>query len=178
MKRVFLNFLIISYLIIIYFAGVPPTNTLNNHLKTTTSNLAYLIGVWPSWSMFAPNPVKLDSKTFVQIKYVDGTEIEKDVEPKITGILSPFRSTRWSKFSQDNLRNEKQKALRPAVAEFFLNQEVAQGKNVAKIILVQRLREVPPLGPNGYVVPIKENYPRVEKSKVLYEMNVNAKEAI
>ncbi len=80
-----------SYLGVIYFAGVPESNTLNLQKET-----AFALGIWPSWSMFAPNPVRFDSKTFVEITQ-NGEVIEKDVEIEPKGLMAPpFREARWS----------------------------------------------------------------------------------
>src|SRR5688572_19097579 len=105
------NILIISYLVIIYFTGVPETNTFNSRLKQKANSVAFAIGIWPSWSMFAPNPIKFDSKTYVQVTYKSGEVKEFDVEIPLEGPLATFRNARWMKYSQDNLRSPNQKGL-------------------------------------------------------------------
>lgn len=145
MRRItkyFINSLIVFYLGVIYFSGVPETNTLTARLKEKATNIAFVLGIWPSWSMFAPNPIKFDSKSFVELTYQSGLKKEYDVEKDPKGVLAPFRRARWMKYSQDNLRNPGQKGLlRPAV-NYFARKYSLPDDPVVNVRLIRRWWDV------------------------------------
>lgn len=169
-KRVICNTLIIGYLGVIYFAGVPDTNTFNTRLKKKAMDVAFMVGIWPSWSMFAPNPIKFDSKTYVELTRKDGTKEEHDVEIPLEGVLSTFRMARWMKYSQDNLRNPNQKALlRPAVQHHF-HKYNSEANPIVTVEIKRKWLEVPPF--NEYqLIPLKADYQRKANSEVLLSEN-------
>ncbi len=141
-NRYFLNFLIVGYLGVIYFSGVPESNTLNFRLKQNAQKIAFGLGIWPSWSMFAPNPVKFDSKTYVEITYGNGEVKEMDVELEPKGLLSPFRKAKWMKYSQDNLRNPKQKGLLAPALRHFYHKHNTESNPVTNIRLKRKWVEM------------------------------------
>lgn len=173
MRRItkyFLNTLIVMYLGIIYFTGVPETNTLNFRIKEQAMKVAFVIGIWPSWSMFAPNPIKFDSKSYVEISYQNGEVIELDVEKDLDGILAPFRKARWMKYSQDNLRNPNQKVLLRPALNYFARKFKIEGNPITYIQIKRRWLEVHPF--SDHSIPSISRTPRVEKSEVLISHSV------
>jgi hypothetical protein len=166
LKRYICNLLIVGYLGIIYFAGVPESNTLNFRLKQQAQQMAFALGIWPSWSMFAPNPIKFDSKTFVEVTYRDGGVAERDVEIELDGLLAPFRRARWMKYSQDNLRNPTQRGLlAPALRHFFQKYDSPE-RPVAGIKLKRKWLEVDPFNEQA-LPPLLKARQREEKSEIL-----------
>lgn len=168
MKRItkyFLNVVIVSYLAIIYFAGVPESNTLNFRVKERATKAAMLLGIWPSWSMFAPNPVKFDSKSYVEITYQSGEVKEFDVEKNPTGLLAPFRKARWMKYSQDNLRNPKQRVLLKPAIRYFAKKYSIKGNPIAHVRLKRKWLEVHPF--SDFKIPSISETPRTEKQEIL-----------
>ena len=168
MRRItkyFLNTLIVFYLGVIYFTGVPETNTLNFRLKEQTMKIAFALGIWPSWSMFAPNPIKFDSKSFVEVTYQNGEVIEHDVEKKLTGILAPFRKARWMKYSQDNLRNPNQRVLLQPAINYFARKYQVDGNPITNIKIKRKWLEVHPF--SDHKIPSISKTPRVEKDEIL-----------
>lgn len=168
MKRLtkyFLNFMIVSYLAIIYFSGVPESNTLNFRLKEKAMKVAFAIGIWPSWSMFAPNPIRFDSKTYVSLKYQNGEIAEYDVEKKLDGTLATFRKARWMKYAQDNLRNPNQRVLLAPALRYFKRKYELPGNPVVSVQIIRRWDELPPFSNDQ--IPSIYKTPRVQKHEIL-----------
>ncbi|MFP5385109.1 MAG: hypothetical protein ACLGHN_03470 [Bacteriovoracia bacterium] len=170
LTRIFLNVLIVFYLSVIYFTGVPETNTLTFRLKQQTQKVAFALGIWPSWSMFAPNPIKFDSKSYVEITYKNGEIKEYDVEKQVDGILGPFRKARWMKYSQDNLRNPNQRGLlRPAI-KYFARKYRQENNPIVNVKLKRKWKEVHPF--SDHSIPSISNTPRTERNEVLISQNL------
>lgn len=173
MKRItkyFLNTVIVFYLGIIYFSGVPETNTLNFRMKEKAMNVAFALGIWPSWSMFAPNPIKFDSKSYVEISYANGEVKEYDVEKNPTGLLATFRKARWMKYSQDNLRNPKQKVLLGPAIRYFKRKYAVEGNAITAVKLKRKWAEVHPF--SHHELPAIGETPRVHKDEVLITQTI------
>ncbi len=167
-KIYLLNTLIIFYLTVIYFTGVPETNTFNERLKKQLNHVAFALGIWPSWSMFAPNPIKFDSKTYAVITYQDGSNETVDVENPVSGILRPFRAARWMKYSQDNLRNPRLTALRPLATKHLKHRYETESKIVTRIELKRVWRDIIPFKDTGKLPPLDNSYTPQTNSEVLY----------
>lgn len=165
LTKYILNTLIVTYLAIIYFAGVPESNTLNFRLKEKASKVAFAIGIWPSWSMFAPNPIKFDSKSFVEITYKNGEVKEFDVEKDTPGILGPFRKARWMKYSQDNLRNPTQKVLLSPAIRYFTKKYDRAENPIVTVQIKRRWSDIHPF--SDHSIPSISKTPRVENHEVL-----------
>lgn len=165
LTKYILNSLIVSYLVVIYFSGVPETNTLNFRLKEKAMNVAFAVGIWPSWSMFAPNPIKFDSKSYVEITYKDGKVKEYDVEKETPGILGPFRKARWMKYSQDNLRNPTQRALLNPAIRYFTRKYDSPGNPVVHVQLKRKWSDIHPF--SDHAIHSISKTPRVEKHEIL-----------
>lgn len=173
MKRIikyFLNVLIVSYLAIIYFSGVPETNTLTYRAKEKAMTVAFALGIWPSWSMFAPNPIKFDSKSFVVITYNNGVIKEFDVEKRTPGILGTFRKARWMKYSQDNLRNPTQKALLDPAIRYFRNKYEDPKNHIVSVQIKRKWQEVHPFSDDQVHSIFKT--PRIQKNEILISQKV------
>jgi hypothetical protein len=173
MKRItkyILNALIVSYLGIIYFTGVPETNTLNFRVKEKAMKVAFAIGIWPSWSMFAPNPIKFDSKSYVAITYQNGEIKEYDVEKNPEGVLAPFRKARWMKYAQDNLRNPNQRVLLNPAIRYFSKKYEIQGNPIVNVQIKRKWTELQPFSDHG--IPSISKTPREPKQEVLITQQV------
>lgn len=170
LSKYFLNFLIVGYLCIIYFSGVPETNTLNARLKQKTTNLAFILGIWPSWSMFAPNPVKFDTKSYVQLTYKNGEVREYDVETEPKGILAPFRKARWMKYAQDNLRNPNQRGLLYPAINHFKHKYQIPGNPVVNVQIKRKWKEIHPFSNED--LPSIYHTPRYPKTEVLISQQI------
>ena len=66
-------------------------------LKETLLPVAFAFGIWPSWSMFAPNPIKSDSRAMVEIHFKDKQIKTKNIDESDGGFLSVLRHARWMK---------------------------------------------------------------------------------
>lgn len=161
------NFFVITYLCIIYFSAVPASNTLNSRLKDKALDIAFLIGVWPSWSMFAPNPIKNDSKTYAEIMFKDGQKKEFDIEQKPKGMLSILRKARWMKFSQDNLGSPHQKGLLHPTLNFQFEKYNSIHNPITSIALKRKWWNVPVFPLEGAMVSISSTIHRPMLSEVL-----------
>lgn len=169
-SKYFSNCLIILYLGIIYFTGVPETNTLNSKIKEQAFKAAFAVGIWPSWSMFAPNPIKFDSKSFVEITFSNGERKEFNVEKEPTGILAPFRKARWMKYSQDNLRNPTQRALLTPALKYFVKKHNSSTNPIVNIQLKRKWSEIHPFS-DREIPPIWAT-PRIEKDEILISQKI------
>lgn len=165
LTKYFINCLIISYLVVIYFSGVPETNTFNSRLKEKTMKIALAVGIWPSWSMFAPNPIRFDSKSYVSVLYKNGTVKEQDVEIELTGPLATFRKARWMKYSQDNLRSPTQRALLSPALRYFRKKFHDPENPIVNIQIKRKWAEMHPFS-NVELHSIYKT-PRTEKLEVL-----------
>lgn len=170
LTKYFLNVLIVSYLAVIYFTGVPETNTLNSRFKEKAMKVAFAVGIWPSWSMFAPNPIRFDSKSYVAITYKNGETKEYDVEKNPTGILATFRKARWMKYSQDNLRNPSQRVLLNPAIRYFSKKYEIPGNPIVNVQIKRKWSEVHPFSESG--IPSISKTPRLDKQEVLITQQV------
>jgi len=170
LTKYILNTLIVSYLAVIYFAGVPESNTLNFRLKDKATKVAFAVGIWPSWSMFAPNPIKFDSKSYVAVTYANGEVKEYDVEKNPDGILAPFRKARWMKYSQDNLRNPNQRILLKPAIRYFTRKYQMPGNPIVNVQIKRKWSEIHLF--SDHKIPSIYNTPRQEKNEVLITQQV------
>lgn len=160
-----LNFVAVFYLAVIYFSGVPESNTLNFRLKEKAVKVAMVVGIWPSWSMFAPNPIRFDSKSYVEVTHKNGEVKEYDVEIEPTGFLAPFRKARWMKYAQDNLRNPRQKALLDPAIRHFLYKYDLKKNPIVNLQIKRKWQEVHPF--SDHSIPSISKTPRLEKNEIL-----------
>lgn len=165
LTRYFLNVLIVSYLAVIYFSGVPESNTMNSRLKAKAMKVAFAVGIWPSWSMFAPNPIKFDSKSFVEITYRNGLVKEFDVEKETPGILGPFRKARWMKYSQDNLRNPDQRVLLWPAIRYFTKKYDRLDNPIVNVQIKRKWSDIHPF--SDHSIPSISRTPRIENHEIL-----------
>ncbi len=168
--KIFLNIIIVFYLGVIYFSGVPATNTLNTRLKEKAMAVAFVVGIWPSWSMFAPNPVKFDTKSYVELRYRNGEVREYDVEPELRGLLATFRKARWMKYAQDNLRNPKLRVLLPPAIRHFVRQHQIPGNPIVTVRIKRRWEEVHPFSSERLHSITRT--PRYQKHEILISQQV------
>lgn len=169
-SRKITNSAIVLYLAVIYFSGVPESNTLNFRLKEQSLKVAFAVGIWPSWSMFAPNPIKFDSKSYVSITYLNGEVKEYDIEIEPTGILAPFRKARWMKYSQDNLRSSEQRPLLNPAMNHFLHKYNQKGNPIVNLQIKRKWSEVFPFS-NSTLHSIYKT-PRNERFEIIASQNV------
>ena len=170
LTKYFINILIVSYLGVIYFTGVPESNTLNFRIKEKAMKVAMAVGIWPSWSMFAPNPIRFDSKSFVVVNYKNGSTKEYDVEIKLEGIMAPFRRARWMKYSQDNLRSPNQRALLQPAINYFTKRYQNPQNPIVSLQIKRKWAEVHPF--SNRQIPSIYKTPRIEKHEVLITQKV------
>jgi hypothetical protein len=163
--KCFLNTIIVLYVGIIYFTGVPESNTLNVRLKEKASKIAFAIGIWPSWSMFAPNPIRFDSKTYVSVTHRNGDTYEHDIEKPLVGILATFRKARWMKYSQDNLRSPNSRALLSPAIRYFRNKYNKPENPVVSVKIIRRWEELSPFSDTE--IPSISKTPRESKNEIL-----------
>jgi hypothetical protein len=169
-KRYFQNSLIVAYLATIYFSGVPETNTLNFRMKQKAQDLSLAIGINPSWSMFAPNPIKFDTKSFVEITYEDGEVELHDVEINLDGLLATFRKARWMKYAQDNLRSPNQKGLLNPAIRHFVAKYGSVDRPIKEMVLKRKWWDVKPFYEGG-IDPISNSRVPKENSEILLTQN-------
>lgn len=170
LTKYMLNALIVFYLAVIYFTGVPETNTLNFRLKDKAMKVAFAVGIWPSWSMFAPNPIKFDSKSYVAITYKNGVTKEYDVEKNPEGLLAPFRKARWMKYAQDNLRNPKQRVLLQPAIQYFKRKYDDPANPIVNVQIKRKWLEVHPFSDKE--IPSIYETPRKEMNEILITQQV------
>lgn len=170
LTKYFLNVLIVSYLAVIYFTGVPETNTFNARMKEKAMKVAMIVGIWPSWSMFAPNPIRFDSKSFVVIRYKNGEIKEHDVEIELKGVLATFRRARWMKYAQDNLRSPTQRALLNPALRYFKNKFNDPKNPIVNLQIKRKWAEVHPFSHRE--IPSIYKTPRTQRHEVLITQQV------
>lgn len=121
--------------------------------------------------MFAPNPIKFDSKTYVEMIHQNGDLKVQDVEIELNGLLATFRQARWMKYSQDNLRNPNQKALLEPAVRFFYSKYNNSENPILEISLKRKWKEVPPFTENSPLRPLTSTIERKELVEVLINEN-------
>lgn len=167
LTRYLLNSLIVLYLGVIYFSGVPESNTLNSRLKQKANVIAFGLGISPSWSMFAPNPIRFDSKTYVEIVHANGKTQEYDVEVELDGVLSAFRKARWMKYAQDNLRSPRQVRIRQPALRYFVNKYQNEKNPIAHVTIKRKWWEVEKFSEMKKLTPVRSDAIRPEKTEIL-----------
>lgn len=160
-----LNMTVVFYLAVIYFSGVPESNTLNFRLKEKATKVAMVVGIWPSWSMFAPNPIRYDSKSYVEVTHKNGEVKEYDVEIEPKGVLATFRKARWMKYAQDNLRNPRQRGLLDPAIRHFLHKYDRKDNPIVNLRITRKWQEVHPF--SDHSIPSISKTPRLEKNEIL-----------
>jgi hypothetical protein len=167
LKKLILNSFIVSYIFLIYFSGMPASNTLNLKLKKMTEKVTLMIGIWPSWSMFAPNPIKHDSKAIVLIRYKNGVVDEFDVEIEPQGGLGPLRKARWMKYSQDNLTHAGQRQLLNPAINYFYHKFFSEFNPIVSISIKRKWWNVPTFSESDPLIPLLTKVNRAEQSEIL-----------
>lgn len=160
-----LNTLLASYIAIIFFAGMPEINEMSLRVRQLAGRVSMLVGLWPSWSMFAPNPLRFDNKTYVVMSYKDGKQQEEDIEVPLEGPLAPFRSARWTKFAHDNLRQPNQRALLPGILNHFYHRYNAEENPILFMKVIRKISLVPPIDEKN--IPSIFNTPRIKQDEIL-----------
>ena len=120
--------------------------------------------------MFAPNPIKFDTKSFVEISYEDGEVELHDVEIELDGVLSTFRKARWMKYAQDNLRSPNQKGLLNPAIRHFLAKYGSIDRPIKGISLKRKWWDVKPFFEGG-IDPVSNSRVSKENSEILLTQN-------
>lgn len=160
-----LNTLIICYVGIMYFSGLPDGSLLHNQFKQLSTKAAMVVGIWPSWSMFAPNPIKSDSKTFVRISYKNGKSELFDLERRLTGPFKEIRKSRWMKYAQDNVRSPQQRVLLSPIIRHYLFKYNSKINPITNIQIIRKWREIPLINSDGI-------YPIIDTPRIYNEMEL------
>jgi hypothetical protein len=129
---------------VIYFTGVPSSNNLQFQIKEILLPVAFAIGIWPSWSMFAPNPIKSDSQAMVEIQFKNKMIKTKNIDGSVEGFLSVLRHARWMKYAQDNLISPDQKGLLEPAMFFYLSKYQSEENPITSIKILHLRSEIPP----------------------------------
>lgn len=165
-----LNLIIVIFITTAVITGTPEMNFFHEKVKSFLHPLSFAIGIWPSWSMFAPNPARVDSKTFAEIHLRSGKVKELDIEPQYgSGFAGHLRDDRWRKFSGDNLKNANHRAVLPLIINYLHKKFNPSMDPITKVRLIQRWSEVSNFGDGSRIISLKENSRRIVKENILFE---------
>ena len=165
------NVFILSYCSVIYFTGVPSSNTLQFKLKETLRPVAFAFGIWPSWSMFAPNPIKSDSRAIVEIHFKDKNIKTKNIDGSVEGFLSVLRHARWMKYAQDNLISPDQKGLLEPAMFFYLSKYQSEKNPITSIKILHLRSEIPPFSEFEVLPMVTSHQIRKVSTEIIASLN-------
>lgn len=128
---------IVVYLLIVWCWNLPDDSP-GKWLISPLARLVSWLGLWHSWNMFAPNPIKSSRRIAVQVKYADGSQYEWRPPGTLPESYWPaFLHARFRKFAE-NVRSGKIKSLRSSFAEYGLRRlaEIVPGSSVAAHVAI------------------------------------------
>ena len=101
-------------------------------------------GLWQSWSMFAPDPISINIRTYARITDRDGRVVSLDLLPMRgrQDWLARYRRDRYRKWVIDHVRRDDHALLWPGTAQFMLRQARGTVANPVSVTLVRRWRQV------------------------------------
>jgi hypothetical protein len=151
-RRLGLNVFITLSVAFLFFWGLPGTAM----IKPLIPAVNYL-GLWHSWSMFAPTPLKIHFDVRAQVKYQDGTEAEW-IAPRMQELSLWERANkeRYRKW-RERIRLDEYKTVSKETANFIARQMYKNPGNPPVVVKLTRYWvDLPP--------PVKGDYQPMPKS--------------
>jgi hypothetical protein len=115
------------------------------HKLTPVRTAALAAGLDQYWSMFAPEPYRINVHVVAEISYSDGSRGRWSV-PRNGPLLGGYRDFRWRKYDEE-LRKDSYSHLWRPLAEWIVRRERARGRRPVRVTLVRRWYDLRPPGP-------------------------------
>lgn len=169
MRRTLVNAFIVLHLAVIWTWCLPQTFALRRPLTRLTSHYVLATGLWQGWSMFSPNPRRVDIRVGAEIEFADGAKTLYDF-PQMDrlGYWERYRKERFRKWANDSLRLDTKKALWKPAAEWVARRYDANPSRVTRVRLIRRWRDIPPPKATGLLGRI-EPPKRIDREHTFYE---------
>lgn len=131
---------IIVYLLIAWCWNYPDDAPQKWLVKPLTRVVQWL-GLWHSWNMFAPNPVRESRRLAVQVEYADGSKYEWRPPGTLKeGYWQDFLHAHHRKFTEV-VCSGKVKALQWSVVDFAIRQLAGKAATAAAPVHVMLIEE-------------------------------------
>lgn len=160
--------LVLSVLIVLHISATMlwllPKSSLRNHVRPATDNYIHYLGLWQSWSMFAPDPLSLNMYLSATVTYRDGTQRGWSFPrmPELD-LAGRYQQERYRKF-QEYARLEGYAFMWPGMARYIAQTTDDQAGNPPVRVQLQRNWWVipPPLVEQDTIVDAPHTWNRYE----------------
>jgi hypothetical protein len=178
-----LKLLVISIFIITNFmmmirAQLPKNSRYINSIYTPITFIQNYLSLWRGWSMFAPDPLKINGFLDAKIIFKDGTDRiwTLPTPHKLNSIPRYLYGERFRKYNFEALRLDSKKHLWPDAAKFVLKKtkDIDKSKTPTKIILRRRWLKIPDWNTNFIKHRTKAPAPNRFKTYEFYTFKVKS----
>lgn len=153
-----LSRLVLSALIGLHIAAtllwLMPKSALRDQARPATDNYIHYLGLWQSWSMFAPDPLRINMHLSATVTYRDGSQREWSF-PRMPALdlVQRYQQERYRKF-QEYARLDAYGYMWPGMARYIAQTADDQTGNPPVRVQLQRNWWVipPPVVEGGMIV--------------------------
>lgn len=153
------NFFIILHVYLIVVWSLPGS-AFRTNLLVPVNQYGLFLGLWQSWDMFAPQPLRLNMDIDAELIRVDG-QIEKWTLERPESVFSHWRYERVRKY-KSNIRLDTYSKLWPDFANFIKSQMRQETNAEFKGIRIMRRWSTIEAPPPGDYQPILDHYPLLQ----------------
>jgi hypothetical protein len=149
-KRAAISAFLLFHLAAIASWSLPFNSLLNDRFKIAVRPYFLWSGLFQDWSMFAPDPSKLNSYIEAEIWYRDGSR-EMWAFPRMNelGYVDRYFKERYRKFATEYLRLDSNSALWPDAARYLARTHRNPTNPPTGVRLIRSWSEISPPGPGG-----------------------------
>jgi hypothetical protein len=150
LKHYAINAFILIHLAVIVSLSIPPFFPFMTAISRLTTAYAWRTGLYQNWSMFAPDPMHVNTFVQAEITYRDGqTRIWTFPQMYELGYAERYAKERYRKYSNDNLRSESYAVLWPDAARYIARLNASPSNQPAVVKLLYNWATIPPLPARG-----------------------------
>lgn len=164
-QRALLQLFVLFNVVFMVLNGLPGTAVLGK-LARSLSLYGQLTGLGGAWSMFSPDPPRVNAWLVADVTMKDGT-VRHWSPPSMPALdyVERYRKERYRKWAQDHVRQDKEKKHWPYAARFIAREVCTDPANPpVKVALIRVWRTIP--APDGTGANDKEKRVRFYQTDV------------
>ena len=146
-KKTLITIFIICNFMMMIRAQLHQNSPVINYIYKPITFIQNYFSLWRGWSMFAPNPLRINGFVDAKIIYQDGSQKTWTFPGPQKGTLLQryMYGERYRKYIMDGLRLDKNSHLWPDAAKFVIRKTSKENLNKipSKIILRRRWQDIP-----------------------------------
>lgn len=145
-KKLLVSLFIVMNFMMMIRAQLKDNSPVISFIYTPVTYIQNALSMWRGWSMFAPNPLRINGFLDAKIVYTDGSEmIWTFPRPQEGSLVQRYMyGERYRKYTMDGLRLDSKKFLWKDGARFVLRKtaKLHNGKRPEKVILRRRFKTI------------------------------------